>query len=310
MSGAARDAVLLLSAGHSGSTLLDLLLGSHSRGASLGELAFWGRRLRARRAGEVEGLCGICAGTCPFWDGRVSTAQLARLFRGDGQRNLWLRRLYVHFGPLLGQPYDLLLDAAGADFVVDSTGATWWVRRQIRPNPYRRRHGLRLLYLFRDGRAVANSILRKYPDTDVRSFARAWVRTSRQREAIYRRFPGPKTRVGYEPLTRRPAAELARLCDWLGQPNEPAMLEYWRHDHHPVEGNAGTRSLILRYRREGWEERLATGETDTDHYRRLGLDIRPDLRWHDELPEAARRVFESVAGGLNDELAERAREAA
>ena len=67
----ARTVVFIMGAGHCGSTLLDLMLGSHPESFSLGEL----HRLHGlldRDKGSPPQLCSMCDGPCVYWNGRAS----------------------------------------------------------------------------------------------------------------------------------------------------------------------------------------------------------------------------------------------
>jgi hypothetical protein len=121
-------------------------------------------------------------------------------------------------------------------------------------------------------------------------------------------FPSNKTHVRYEELTTDPAGTVRRLCDFLGLPFEPAMLEYWAHEHHPIAGNAGAHSLVIREReRRGLSPRdhhKRVNEGDrfytSAHYEQLGLGIAPDMRWQTELSAEDEAVFARLADGLNE----------
>jgi hypothetical protein len=114
-------------------------------------------------------------------------------------------------------------------------------------------------------------------------------------------------RVSYEELTTQPEQTMRSLCEWLDIPFEPGMLHYWRHDHHLVDGNLGTRLLVFKYREQfgsdlmqRWsQENRETGQTDDEFYNQLGLAIKLDLRWKRELTPEQLEVFEAVAGKVN-----------
>ena len=54
--------VFIIGTGHCGSTLLDLLLGSHSKAISLGEV------YKVLSFGQDEPLCNLCGEKCNLWD--------------------------------------------------------------------------------------------------------------------------------------------------------------------------------------------------------------------------------------------------
>ena len=63
--------VLICSAGRSGSTLLDLLIGAHPQGASLGEFSFLGKAI----ALDQDCSCGQHMSACEPWQDVLATVQ-------------------------------------------------------------------------------------------------------------------------------------------------------------------------------------------------------------------------------------------
>lgn len=292
MSHRRRTVVFIMATGHSGSTMLDLILGSHSRAFSLGELGSLASKMKA---GELPSrLCGVCKKECELWDEREARRFLGRYFRGGAGRG-WHRNLWVLFGAWRRDLYGFLHKHVDRPVLIDSGKRVSWIRRQLRPRWFWLRKRPVLVFLHRDGRGVISSYLRKYPDLDVETATRRWVRNIRSMERMYARFPAARRlRVAYEKLANDPENSVRELCERLQLEPEPGMLEYWRHPHHPLFGNERTISLIQRYR-DG-----ADAESPTDaFYAETGLSIRLDLRWRDELTEHQRRVFETIAGSAN-----------
>jgi hypothetical protein len=156
----------------------------------------------------------------------------------------------------------------------------------------------------RDGRAVVNSYLRKYPDRSVEWEAQRWKQQTEAMEAYYEQFSGDKLMVFYEELCTQPAEVMQEVCRLLSIDFEPAMLNYWIHDHHLVGGNAGTRSLIHKYRRQFSQQEPGkpdsyAGSWHGDYYRRAELAIKLDTRWQEELTPEQLEVFEAIAGATN-----------
>jgi hypothetical protein len=76
----------------------------------------------------------------------------------------------------------------------------------------------------RDPRDTVLSIRRVF-DTSVEGAAHVW----RNAYESYRPFADRVHVVKYESLVREPEAEVRRLCEVLGEPFDPAMLEFHRH---------------------------------------------------------------------------------
>jgi hypothetical protein len=292
--------VFIMGRGHSGSTLLDLLLGSHSESFSLGEL-----RMLAK-PGKTASVCGICSDSCPFWDEKVSRRVLAYHFSSRGP----LARLRHRAAPFTHSLHGHLLAASGKRVVVDSSKQRVWIRQRLRPFHHWRTTRPFLIHLVRDGRAVANSFLRQFPDTDMAEFARKWKEVTLADMAFFDAFdPAAKLRIHYEELATDPAAVMEELCRRLELPFEHEMLRYWTHEHHLVRGNLGTRSLILRQREQfsvtpsAWESQHDMQPFSEAYYQQVGLAIKLDQRWRHELSEEHVATFEAIAGAVNEPLA-------
>jgi hypothetical protein len=298
-----RKVVFILGPGHCGSTLLDLILGSHSQAFSLAEFHNVTKFVDDPN-GATAAVCAICGDTCEFWNHKSPLASLKSLY---SQKSI-AHKIVGRGVRALRNPYSPMFAATGKSILIDSSKSPRWFTRQIMFRHTWRDVTPYLIYLARDGRAVANSYFRKYPDRGIASATERWKRSTLSMNRFYESFPFPhKTRVRYENLATSTEAEVRRLCEFLGVEFEPAMLTYWIHDHHPISGNAGTHSLVIRQRerfgRTPPDHRSRVNEGDrfyaTDHYERLGLGIELDLRWKDELTDDALKTFEDIAGYLN-----------
>jgi hypothetical protein len=256
-------------AGHSGSTLLGVVLGAHPR------VFYAGEARKSLFLGDVskplkKRACKLCGLACPVW--------------GD-----------LRFGA--GEDlYEALSRRTGRPIVVDSTKSVAWIDQQIAALagvvP------LHLFFLVRDGRAVVNSRARKYPETPVREHARQWVEQIRATEALAARFPGEVTRVRYEELASRPETEIPRLAAAIGLEPTAAMFDPWTSEQHPLGGNAGTQWLLAR-ERGNMRGPLELGDRTRGYYGGHPRAIVLDVRWRSELSAEALAAFEEVAGEAN-----------
>jgi len=300
-----KKVIFIMGAGHSGSTLLDLIIGSHSKAFSLGEL--WS--ISADQVSKKQSLiCGVCAGECAFWNRRASLPVLRSYFGRWNRSNRLAFALYRYLGGFKGNIYRHLLEWSRAEVLVDSSKRVWWIRRQLLPSWFWRGMNPFLIYLHRDGRAVANSLLRKFPERGMAAIAKGWVRGTQQRERYFRAFPRHRRlQLAYEQLATDPEGVINSVCDWLDIRYEPEMLRYWQHDHHPVAGNLGARSLIFKYREQfdgglaAYWSQINEGDryTNQAHYDELGMAIKLDLRWRHELSREQLDIFDTVAGAVN-----------
>ena len=302
-----RAVVFVLGSGHCGSTLLDLILGSHSDAFSLAEFIHISQLIDTPDA-ERGPICAICEGSCAFWDETVSRDALAALY---SHKNLYrsLRRRATRW---VRNPYGPLFEWTGKPILIDSSKSANWFDRQMSPAYLWRDVEPHLIHLVRDGRAVVHSYLRKYPQRGIEAMTKNWKQGTLSMNKYFDAFPHAKIRIRYEDLSREPEATARALCEWLEVPFEPGMLTYWNHDHHPVAGNAGTYSLVLKqheqFGRSSADFRIAVNAGNRyyarDYYETLGLAIKPDTRWKQEMSAADAAVFNRIAGDLNGSLAD------
>lgn len=272
MSSSALTGVMIGGAGHSGSTLLGMILSGLAGAVYIGEGA------KVRYLGDmskplVKRACKICGDDCAFWNG----------FRWDTSRGL----------------YEQVAAHSGARIVVDSSKKPDWIAAragELRAGGQE----ARLIVLTRDGRAVVNSRLRKYPDRDPAAQIADWMEQIEAARALAEHFPGPVLHLAYEELATEPEATARRLADFVGAPYDPAMLAFSSREHHPLGGNNGTQFLAARGQPGG--AGLEPGVRSAAYYRDHPDAIRLDLRWKDEFSPDHAALFEQMAGPLNQSM--------
>ena len=294
--------VFIMGAGHCGSTLLDLILGSHSRAFSLGEFKQFDSRLRAHQAGKGE-VCGVCAVDCPIWQGDLLKKLGPVLGSGQGAQ-----RLVTALGKRLRSPYKALGEFIDQDVIIDSSKHPAWIRKRLASKYLWKGIQPFLIYLHRDGRAVTNSYFRKYPERTYPVILDDWLQIVAQMESYFDEFTaGPKLKLGYESLADATSDTAENLCEFLGLEYEPGMLGYWQHDHHHLGGNGGTRHLIFRYREqfgghsEQMEKRIVESKQHYSHeyYDATRIAIKLDERWREELSIEQLQMFQERAQHAN-----------
>jgi len=287
-----------MGAGHCGSTLLDLILGSHSQAFSLGEFKQFGSRLAAHEA-TGSPVCGVCTEACPVWEGKLLNG-LKPLFASTGGA----RRITAAIGRRMRNPYRLLSEYTGQDIIVDSSKHPVWIRSRLTHKYLWKNIEPYLIYLHRDGRAVTNSYFRKYPERTYSAVVDDWLSQVKQMEDYFESFDsGAKMRLGYESLADATEATAERLCQFLAIDYQPGMLGYWQHDHHHLGGNGGTRHLIYRYREQfgqhtdELEQRINESKKHYSHeyYDATRIAIKLDERWRDELGSEKLLMFDDRA---------------
>ena len=297
--------IFIMGAGHCGSTLVDLILGSHSRSFSLGEL----QRIHSSidSFSKTTQICGVCVGHCPFWNDKANLF-LLKFFYSKANPGL---ALVSKLAQCLQNPYKLLSKWSNKSILIDSSKRPGWIQRQLRfPHrwlgiePY-------LLYMVRDGRAIVSSYRRKYDDKGLAQITNHWKQETIKMNRFYEQFPhDKKITVHYEKLATNPEAVVNSLCAFLKIEYEPAMLNYWAGDHHHLYGNGGTRALIYRYRdlqQQSSPEQRIRAERAKQHYKheyydQIDISIKLDERWRTEMSENDLSTFEEIAGDLNRSL--------
>jgi Sulfotransferase family len=305
--------VFVCSAGHCGSTLLDLLLGSHPQAMSLGEIT----QLPKNLALNTPCACGQPVRECRVWSVVVDRLTSQERFSGvradpyalhlglfeagtviDRKHQTLGRRLYrkaVYAAAFACWRWDAhslarftapLIDGARNklalfDVVADAVSRPVLVdssKHYLEAVALHRAapERTKVLLLIRDGRAVFYSGLKRgHPRHKALD---AWRRTyERAIPLLSREIPRDALlELRYEDLARSPAQELHRICSFVGIGYDAAMLDFRSVPHHVVNGN---------------DMRLA----------RSGA-IRADDAWRTRLSDADRAYFEARGGGLNRDL--------
>ncbi len=267
--------IMVCGAGHSGSTLLGMILGSHSHAFYMGEGAKV-RYLADEKKPLRKRVCKICGEACPVWAGFV-----------------WDRSKPLH--AQVARHVD-------AQVIVDTTKDETWI--EARSQETRALGGqAALLFLTRDGRAVVNSRIRKYPERDPAAQIRQWMDKMETSRALFDAFDGPKLHLRYEDLALDTAATIRQVCDLTGLAFEPAMLDYTATPHHVLGGNSGTQFLLAKAQYEDPDQAFVSlSDRTREYYGKHSGKIDLDLRWKHELSSAHASLFEAMAGAVNEPI--------
>lgn len=290
--------VYIVGSVRSGSTLLDVLLGSHPNIHSTGELA------RISKYFEPPGYrcsCGRGASECPFWSQVLLDFQravpLQDLNRGwrryEGfrafPRTWWgaktgARGLREHVDRL-GAMVRAIERATGKGMVIDSSKDP--VRGFLYSLLPREEFEVRYIHLIRDGRGFMWSVtarpdgagLGRKPKRGRPPSVRAleWATTNLLTSFLFSRGGLPYLRLRYEDFVAQPSRELERIGSFLGT-DLAKIAEDLRQGHAvPIPGHVvgGNR---LRF--------------DS------AVTIRPDTEWQRRLPARLDWTFWALAGWL------------
>lgn len=263
---------LIGGAGHSGSTLLGLVLGSHSQCFYAGEAAKT-RYLQNDQAALRKRSCKFCGLECPVWGDFVIRPDL--------------------------DLYEQIAQRVQRSFIIDSTKNLSWIQEQIQQlAPLKVQ--IYFIFLKRDSRAVVNSRLRKYPDRSPESIIEDWRQQIQQTQDFFETLTLPKISIQYERFAMKSAIVTQELCQFLGIEYEPEMLHYSHHAHHVLGGNNGTQFLVAKT--QNLEHQLCSNLSNHNHdyymqhYQNYGSKIQIDLRWKKELSPAIQSLLESLGG--------------
>lgn len=218
----------ILGDGYSGSTLLDMILGSHSRMCGLGEIdaeSFDDFLTRNQLC-----TCLFRARECHFWAevlrrlGKVGAGAEFTLGGADGEAGGVTRRTLELFRAVK--------EVSGAEVLVDSSKLFERARElaesgEVEP---------KVIHLVRDGRGVAYSHMKRGQSFEQAVFH--WVKRNAEVQGWLTSAGAPRhVVVKYEELCARPAETARRVCEFIGAEWEPQMMNFGLRPHHNVRGN-------------------------------------------------------------------------
>jgi hypothetical protein len=222
--------IFIASLGHSGSTLLDLILGSHPEIIGLGEV---GRSVAPKNeASDNQSQicsCGQAATECKFW--------------GDV-----LTKLAHQTGATEQHRYEIALDSFSRRFgsekiLVDSSKYLQWLRHLSKVDGL----DLRVIFLIRDVRsfaisAIDNAYRKRKAGMNYRSMGafkafRHWHHENLKTAKYLANANLPFMGVGYEELCLAPDHTIPKICQFLDIPFEQRMIELAHSSSHVIRGN-------------------------------------------------------------------------
>ncbi|MBE9069039.1 sulfotransferase [Leptolyngbya cf. ectocarpi LEGE 11479] len=265
--------IFMCGASHSGSTLLGLILGSHSQCFYIGE-ATKTRFLNLPSKPPKKQNCKICGTNCPMW----------KDFIVDPDSDI----------------YEQIAIRTQKPVLIDSTKEPSWVKQQIEVLE-KTTAEIYLIFLQRDGRAVLNSVLRKYPEKSIDQHIDEWLERIHAAQRLFDDFRHTKLTVRYELLATQADAIIAKTANVLKLSHQPEMLQFYLTEHHPLGGNNGTQFLVAKAQMKDLEQSFI--DLPKDRYRYYNthpVGVALDLRWMDELEPYALRRFEERAGKMNE----------
>ena len=276
-----KKVVLILGSGHCGSTLLDLILSSNQQAFGVGELVsltksrdfFTGKKPASNLHGFEDS----------FW----TPDFLRRIEPFLAEKSLSYRLVNKLQPRLLKNRvklYEQILERSGTPLLIDSSKELGWVRRSLRQINATNTISPFLILIKRHPAGVINSYLRKYPERGFEKILENHHQKMNRLEDFFRSYSGEKKIVNYEDLASEPEQEIERISSWLGMDFDEEMLSFWKHSHHHINGNAGTKSFILKFKEQN--SHAVLDESKVAYYGGHKMGIRLDERWKKELTTA------------------------
>ena len=308
--------VFICSAGHSGSTLLDLLIGSHSRVESLGEISQLPKNISLR----TRCMCGQVVDRCEFWKdildsigsqmgidlfdypyalnlGFINAAVVIdkkhQTPRYNLQRKICRALAYSDLALGLRQfekianpvdegifnnfmLYDTVLRLKKINCIVDSSKDYLKAVKLYLKKP----HDVKIILLTRDGRGVFYSSLKR--GRSKKRSVLPWINQNRRALELFKKYiPREKfIAVKYEDLALYPHQTLIKICDFIGIGYENSMLGYMDFPHHVLNGNnMRFRSASEIHLDDAW--RIHLSKNELEYFYKVGGSVNYLLGYQD-----------------------------
>ncbi len=289
-----------MGAGHIGSTVFDIALGTHHHIESLGEIS------KFHRFGWIDDenrkcACGSSVFECSFWSqvrhkwtdmvGEDNGERYIYLQKQiEGSRSGWAKLLLNRLDPssvlaeytrMTEALYHAVQEISGKPYLVDSSLSP---RRAyaLTMNP---NIDLHLIHFLRDGRGCIwslnkpnkKTLTKTYVPTPAWRTAKYWISANLQSTRVYNRIPEDKRlRIRYEDFVINPELILKQIGLWVGEDLSGMVVQSKLVNadqiRHTVGGNR------VRMLKE--------------------ISIKPDFTWMENLSDKDRKTFWMMAGRL------------
>lgn len=259
-----RTVVYILSSAHSGSTLIDMMIGAHPSCTSLGEF----KHIVERVADRSHNICAICRDRCVYWD---------------------------RFAQVVEPPYyhSTAFEVFGTPILVDSSKSMNWIRSNL---PYVGAE-VKIVSIIRQGLATLTKAKRKHGSI-TKNHVMTWLDANLRLDSFIRDVsPRNRLTVRYEDLCDNTDAVLARVCNFLQISYKRSMEQFWTAHHHVIGGN--TKPIALAQLHSGTRTVSELHPDVQDFISRNGFSIQLDNRYSNRLSERDRLVFEKYGGWLD-----------
>ncbi len=274
--------IYLIGMGHSGSTLMDLIMDCHSQVVGVGELCAYHTSLRRIERNRFCS-CGQRLNKCSFWRGIFRGLPDFNLSLSQTKKDFLLKKeKYIYFigGKkyqtdlaeyirLSEELYQRILSQTGKKVIFESSKCPYRAETLLKSKKIE----MILVHLVRDGRGVAYSYFKsnRSPKYAIKQWGMANIKT----EIVKRRNPVRNIFVKYTDFAKAPQKVLTCILSSTGLRFELPMMNFREKTHHQAGGN---KKLRL------WEK---------------SQEIKEDIEWRSKLPFFYKFLFNVSFGWLN-----------
>jgi hypothetical protein len=238
--------VFILSAPYSGSTWLNLVLGSDDWATNVGEY-FRPFKMRGHIA------CRLCEA-----EGRKECT----VFHG-------IEKVGIEHA------FHFAANRTGKDIIIDASKNFEWASSFLGRSDLE----AKFVHLIRHPCGFANSFARRVPEKSYSDIIQTWEHLNRNIEDYIRQSGCPGIVTSYEALANNPDITFPPLTSFAGGYWKSKSLEYWNVEHHGLGAN-GAPSVYLKGRRV---KNYSTG--DDDFYENIiDRPTAADERWKSTVP--------------------------
>ncbi len=273
--------ILLIGEGHSGSTLLDLIMDSHSQIVGVGELSHYNNHLNS---GELCS-CGKQIKDCEFWQNvfeNIDASKLPLMYRKKTDF-LYNKNEYFYYSDyekkldteeyirITEQVYKNILQFSNKKIIFDSSKSCDRAEAIIKFN---KNIEIVLLHLVRNGKGVTYSNIKL--GRQGFGFMKKWMMSNLKTELVKNRNKNIQNIfVLYEDFVKNPERVLKYILDQFDLSFEDKMLNFGNVIHHQPGGNFNLRI-----------------KTKTDK-------IKLDKKWKRKMSLKDKIIFNFLFGWLN-----------
>lgn len=195
---------------HSGSTMLDMMLGNDEHGFSVGELY---ALFYPYRPHHFKPQCGCGNPRCKIWQ------EIKKIDK---------HTVYEYLFKMFPEVF----------FIVDSSKDPWWIKEQLEVLKSKNIHTY-ILLIWKRPEAFAYSMLKR----GKKNWLKFWINYHKLFFTLFPNF----IPVSYESLVQNPSKELKRICNLIGIEYFKGKEFFWQKTHHVLFGSLSVKKYKTIY---------------------------------------------------------------